>query len=338
MKNYQRMAAIFVTIVILIFSFLIIRPFIVAILSAAALAYIFYPVYLKIYNIIPQKLPAKKIAAFLTCAIIILIVLLPTVALSFFLTKEIKEWYQFIQLSYSSNGFPFRNLPFYDNWASFIPQIKEVGVNAAGQLISVLQVVLKSIPNFAISILVTIFSTYYFLENAKELYKFFSEVLPLPEGKYRQILKRFDALSRGMIIGQVSVGIVQGILAYIGFAFLGVPNPVLWGFLTALISTIPLLGAAMVWVPIDIYLFTIAVSTGNFVNPVILLIYGVCVISFIDNLIKPKIVGDQANIHPLIVLFGILGGIQLFGIIGIIVGPLILALFDVVIEIFREAV
>ncbi|MFA6431106.1 MAG: AI-2E family transporter [Candidatus Margulisiibacteriota bacterium] len=338
MKNYQKLAAIFVTVVILIFSFLIIRPFLVAILSAAALSYIFYPLYIRIHNVIPQTLPAKKIAAFLTCLIIILIVLFPTVILSFFLTKEIKEWYVFIQTSYNANGFPLNNLPFYSNWAGFIPQIKEVGVNAAGQLISVLQIVLKSIPNLVISILVTIFSTYYFLENAKGLYKIFSEVLPLPEGKYRQILKRFDDLSRGMIIGQISVGIIQGILAYAGFAFLSVPNPLLWGFLTALISSIPLLGAAMVWLPIDIYLFTIAVSTGNFFNPIALLIYGTCVISFIDNLIKPKIVGDQANIHPLIVLFGILGGIQLFGITGIIIGPLILALFDLVIEIFREAV
>jgi len=100
---------------------------------------------------------------------------------------------------------------------------------------------------------------------------------------------------------------------------------------------IPLFGAALIWVPIDIYLFLVGTMSGNYLPAIILLFYGVFVISLIDNVLKPKIVGDNSNVHPLIVLFGIIGGIQLFGIAGIIVGPLILTIFDVVIEIFKEA-
>ncbi|MFA4844760.1 MAG: AI-2E family transporter, partial [Candidatus Margulisiibacteriota bacterium] len=169
------------------------------------------------------------------------------------------------------------------------------------------------------------------------LYKFFGEIVPLAEGRYRQILNRFDDLSRGMIMGQIVVGIIQGILAWLGFFLLGVPNPVLWGFLTAIISIIPLLGAAIVWVPIVAYLAIVGTTTGEYWRAVTLLLYGTFVISLIDNFLKPKIVGDNAKIHPLIILFGILGGIQLFGIAGILIGPLILTIFDLVIEIYKES-
>ena len=137
-------------------------------------------------------------------------------------------------------------------------------------------------------------------------------------------------------MGQIVVGSIQGVLAWLGFWLLGVPNPVIWGFMTAIISMIPLLGAAMVWVPIAVYLLVLALSSGEYWRAIVLFIYGTSVISFIDNLLKPKIVGDHAKIHPLIVLFGILGGIQLFGLPGILIGPLILTIFDVVIEIYKE--
>jgi predicted PurR-regulated permease PerM len=141
-----------------------------------------------------------------------------------------------------------------------------------------------------------------------------------------------------MIMGQIVVGIIQGILAGIGFLILGVPNPVLWGSLTALISIIPLLGAVLVWLPIDVYLFVNAfLSNGEYWRAIALLLYGSLVVSTIDNFLKPKIVGDRANIHPLVILFGILGGIQLFGIPGILIGPLVLTLFDLVMEIYRKS-
>jgi predicted PurR-regulated permease PerM len=139
-----------------------------------------------------------------------------------------------------------------------------------------------------------------------------------------------------MVMGQIVVGMVQGVLAWLGFWMLGVPNPGLLGFLTAIISIIPLLGAAIVWVPVDLYLLMNATLTGEYWRAIALLVYGTFVISLIDNIIKPKIVGDRAKIHPLIILFGILGGIQLFGVAGILIGPLILTIFDVVIEIYKE--
>jgi len=336
LESYRRTVAVVVSVVVILLSFLIIRPFLVAILSAAALAYIFYPMYLNILRYLPKKLRAKELGSILTCIFIVLLVLIPAIFITVVLTAEMRSGYTFLK-EFLADQQPFNNLPpALSQWSAYMPQFKEVATDLAGQLIGVIQGVLKSVPGVILSIFITVFSMYYFLKHGKDLYLFFSELIPLPEGRYKQILLRFDDLSRGMIMGQIVVGMVQGVLAWLGFWVLGVPNPVLLGFLTAIISIIPLLGAAIVWVPVAVYLVFLGMMTGVFWPALALLLYGTFVISLIDNFLKPKIVGDRAKIHPLIILFGILGGIQLFGIPGILIGPLILTIFDVVIEIYKE--
>lgn len=331
--NYERTVALFLAVVITLLAFLIIRPFIVAILSAAALAYIFYPLYLYILD----RLAHKTAAAIATCAVIVLLVLVPTIFVTTVLTYELRDGYLFLETFITSPGWHLPKLPApFSGLMGDPAQVKALIGDVAGQLFSWLQGVLKGIPHIFLSIFITVFSTYYFLKHGKDIYNFFVGVFPLPKGRHGQILKRFDDLSRGMVLGQIVVGGVQGVLAWAAFWFLGVPNPVLWGFITFIISIIPLMGAALVWIPICIYLFVGGYITGEYWRAVTLLLYGTFVISLIDNILKPKIVGEHAKIHPLVILFGILGGIQLFGIPGILIGPLVLTLFDLMIEIYRE--
>lgn len=335
---YRRTVALIVTVVVLVLAFMIIRPFMVAILTAAALAYVFYPVYLNILKNLPKKARAKELGSLLTCLIIVSLVLVPAVFVTILLTYELKSGYLFLKEFTQSSQWPLVNLPpFLSQGSAYLPQFKEIAAGFASQLIGVLQSFLQGVPGIILNIFITVFSIYYFLKHGKDLYNFFSGLVPLPEGRYKQILLRFDSLSRGMIMGQIAVGLVQGVLAWLGFLFLGVPNPILLGFLTAIISIIPLLGAAIVWVPVALYLFISGMITGEYWKAVVLLLYGTFVISLIDNFLKPKIVGDRAKIHPLIILFGILGGIQLFGVAGILIGPLILTIFDVAIEIYKES-
>jgi predicted PurR-regulated permease PerM len=315
---------------------MIIRPFVVAILSAAALAYIFYPFYLAVLDSLPKGPLNKSLASFIICTVIVLLVLVPLAYLTIILLYELRGGYSFMQ-EYLPQWSRLQLPSYLEHWPQYFPQFKEVVSEITGQIVSILQDVLKQIPNVVLGVFITIFSCYYFLKHGKDIYKFFSELLPLPEGRYKQILARFDDISRGMIMGQIVVGIIQGILAWLGFLVLGVPNPVLWGTLTAIISIIPLLGAVMVWAPIVVYLIVIGMVTGEYWRAVTLFLWGTFVISAIDNILKPKIVGEHARIHPLIILFGILGGIQLFGIPGILIGPLILTIFDVVIEIYKES-
>ncbi len=337
LSAYNRTVAIGFALIVLVLSFLIVRPFLVAILSAAALAYIFYPVYKAIYRSLPERWPGQEVASLLTCSLIVLIVLIPVVIITAMLAREVRSGYGFLQQLLLSPNFSFDLPPQVTRYLGDLSQLRAPVADLSGAVIDWLQGVVRAIPNLVLNIFVTVFSTYYFLKHAGDIFKYVQEIFPLSAGRYKQIVTRFDDLSRGVVMGQVAVGLLQGILAGIGFAALGLANPVFWGFLTAIISIIPLLGAALVWFPIFVYLFIKGLYLGGMWKAVFLFFYGAFVISTIDNLLKPKIVGQHANIHPLIVLFGILGGIQLFGLPGILIGPLVLTLFDLIIEIYREA-
>ena len=205
-EAYKRTVALVVAVVVMILSFLIIRPFLVAILSAAALSYIFYPFYLTTLKYLPKKARVKEIGAIFTCLVIILIVLVPVSFVTTFLSYEIRDGYLFLQEFFKSNQ-PLQNLPpFLSQWAGYLPQFKEIATELGTQALGLIQGVLKGIPNVILSIFITIFSIYYFLKHGKDLYNFFSDLFPLPEGRYRQMIARFDDLSRGMIMGQVAVG------------------------------------------------------------------------------------------------------------------------------------
>ena len=335
--NYRRNVSLLAAVIMLILSFLIVRPFITSILSAAILSYIFYPVYLRLLKIAVPRKRAKEVSALLTCIFVLLVVLLPVIFVSNLMINEIKEGYVLLQNYMNSQQFSMGALPPIAARAiKYLLPFKNIVYEAVNQLLGGLQYYLVGIPNLAINLVIIIFSTYYFLKHGKDLYLYFAELVPLPKERFRQILQRFDDLSRGMIVGQLFVGVVQGSLAWLGFLLLGVPNPVLFGFLTIFISIIPLLGAAIVWFPIVIYLFMMGSVTGEYWRAIALLLYGTLIISTIDNILKPKIVGSHAKVHPLIILIGILGGIQLFGIPGILIGPIILAVFDVVIETYKE--
>lgn len=353
-KAYRRTVAIIAVILALGMAFMIIRPFIVSILSALVLAYLFYPLYVKLQRYSPGFLPRESVAAALTCLVIVMIVVIPLVVVSIVLVGEVRDGYNFLQQVMNLPDLSLKSLtrsgslPYPGVSAIEIPYLDQLGINlmnykepllkVAGTAFEWIQGFIFSIPNLAFNLFITIFSTYFMLKGARGMIKFLNEFFPLPPGRYQQIFMRFDDLSRGMVNGQIVVGIVQGTLAWLGFFVLGVPNPVLWGVLTSIISIIPLLGAAVVWLPITGYLLLVGYLSGTIWKGIAMLIYGAAVISTIDNVLKPKIVGDRTGINPLVIMFGILGGIQLMGIPGILIGPLVLTLVDVVMEIFREVV
>jgi predicted PurR-regulated permease PerM len=336
-NTYNRTVAIGFSAIVLVLSFMIVRPFLVAILSAAALAYIFYPVYKKLLGALPDGWPKEMVSSALTCLLIIIIVMIPLIIVTATLANEVRAGYFFLQQLLSAPNFSFDLPPQFTSNLGDLSQFKGPIAELSASLIDWLQGILKAIPNLALNIFITIFSTYYFLKHAEDIFSYLQEMFPLSAGRYKQIVTRFDDLSRGVIMGQVVVGTLQGVLAGIGFIAISLPNPVLWGFLTAIISIIPLLGAALVWFPIFVYLLIKGLYLGGLWKAVFLLLYGTFVISLIDNILKPKIVGQHSKVHPLIVLFGILGGIQLFGLPGILIGPLVLTLFDLIIEIYKEA-
>jgi len=336
---YRRTVTIIAVIIVLYLSFLIVKPFLIAIIGAAVLSYVFYPLYRFFESRIPSPLSKNSVAAIITVLIIIAIVLVPMIFITSVLAKEAKEGYFYLQSYIRQPEFSTR-LPQYltDNFNVDIKNLEQPMLGLANQFIVWVQNVVRGLPGAFLNIFITIFAIYYFLKGGRGLNKFLQEVFPLPDGKYKLVYNRFEELTKGIVLGQIVVGILHGLLAWVAYMFLGIGNPVLWAFLTAIISIIPVLGAGLVWFPIAVYLILVGLPLGLAWKGIALMVYGLLVMSMIDNVLKPKIIGDNANVHPLIVLFGILGGIQLLGLPGILIGPLILALFDVVMGTFREVI
>jgi predicted PurR-regulated permease PerM len=142
-----------------------------------------------------------------------------------------------------------------------------------------------------------------------------------------------------MFYGNITIAIMQGILGAIGFMIFGVPSPILWGFVMVLFALIPYFGTAVVWLPAALNLIFSGYLQNNSsltTRGIFLIVYGVLVISSIDNILKPKLIGAKANVHPILVLIGVLGGLSLFGFVGLFLGPMMLALLMTFIDIYEE--
>ena len=157
--------------------------------------------------------------------------------------------------------------------------------------------------------------------------------LPLHDRDEQLLLRRFTSVARATIKGTLIIGIMQGAICGLAFALAGIEGPVFWGTVMAVMSIIPAFGTAIIWVPALIVL----ALTGRFQrggHPGVL-----CgaVAGNLDNVIRPRLVGKDTEMHDLFVLFGTLGGIAMFGLLGIIIGPIVAALFITVWEIYGDA-
>ena len=156
--------------------------------------------------------------------------------------------------------------------------------------------------------------------------------MPLPDGVERRILDRFTSVTRATIKGTLVIGIIQGSLAGLAFWVVGIDSAVFWGTIMSVLSIIPAVGSAIIWVPAVIIL----IITGQYVQAIGLLLFCSLLVGSIDNVLRPWLVGRDTELHELMIFFGTLGGISLFGIIGFIIGPIIAALFVTAWDIYAE--
>lgn len=146
---------------------------------------------------------------------------------------------------------------------------------------------------------------------------------PLRDSHEKLLVEKFISISRATMKGTLVVGLVQGSIGGITFALVGVPSAIAWGIVMVFLSLIPMFGTSLVWFPAGIIMLLI----GNVWQGVVILAVGFGVISIIDNFLRPELVGKDTQMHPLVVFFATLGGISLLGFLGFIMGPIIVALF-----------
>lgn len=348
-KLYPRIffSALFLSIILL--GFFISRPFLPALLTGAIVAYLAYPLYQKVSS----KIRNKNASAFIVSVLIVLILTIPFVSIIGVVSREAYQTYT--SLSKQNLGTNFMKITCSDEsfWAcatvkSFVgilPKedldyyIKLIIERITGFILRNVSNVLASIPSFLLNFFVMMFVVYYLLQDGDSIAKRIKKILPLRESHKQHVFDRFHNITYAMFYGNIAIAIIQGVLGAVGFMIFGVPSPILWGFVMVLFALIPYFGTAIVWLPAALNLIFsgyLQSDSSLMAKGVLLIVYGVVVISSVDNILKPKLIGTRANVHPILVLIGVLGGLNLFGFIGLFLGPMMLALLMTFIDIYEE--
>lgn len=184
-----------------------------------------------------------------------------------------------------------------------------------------------------IGLVVLVIALYFFLLDGSAMIHTLMRLSPLDDRYEERLLLEFERTSRAVVVASVSSALVQGLLAAIAFYFLGFKSVIFLFLITSLMALVPFLGAASVWVPCAIYLATVE---QRWTAAIVLAVYGATVVSSIDNIIKMYVLHGRSTLHPLFALLSVLGGVQVFGPIGILVGPMVVVFMQTLLEILNH--
>ncbi|MFA6105667.1 MAG: AI-2E family transporter [Patescibacteria group bacterium] len=307
--------------------FYVINPFFYPIFWAAVIASLFYPLFKRF-----TKLLNPSISAALTLVIVTVMVLLPLSLIVTLLIKEIVNIFN----SYGQTDQLGGVIQDVNNFLHNNELIQKMGLNdtsVSGRLdeigrsvvtfvyVSVKSLTQNSLEFIALFVLM-LYSLFFFLRDGDKILKKLMYIFPLGN-RYEQLLyDKFTAAASSAIKGTVIVGLIQGVLGGLLFWVTGVPGPLIWGLIMAALGAIPVTGTFLVWFPAGL----IKIATGHMAQGVIILTVGILLVSTIDNILRPFIVGKELEMHPVIVLFSTLGGVVVFGLSGFVLGPIIAAL------------
>ena len=192
--------------------------------------------------------------------------------------------------------------------------------------------VLGGIVGGAIKVLFIIFTMYYLFRDSKRIRDALCDVIPLERAQSKQIFNRAREVVQASVYGVLVIAAIQGALGGAAFALLGLPSPIAWGVVMFLLSIVPFAGSYLVWIPATLFL----AINGNWGKALILTVWGALIIGTIDNFLRPKLVGEKTKLHELLIFFSMIGGLQIFGILGLVLGPVIVAVTLAFIDIFKQ--
>lgn len=314
-----------------ILSFFILKPFLAPFALATIFAVVLHPIYKRFLHLFGNR---KSIASLTTLFLSIICILVPLTFISTILVNQAVGLYttitqgdsnqNLIITAINSLGKIFDGLipgteSFFTNLSINLDMYVRLG------LVWIIQhfgSFLSSISAILLHLFIFLISLYYLLRDGSKLRESLIVLSPLDHEDNKIIFERLELAVNSFIKGSMLMALLQGILTAIGFTFFGIPNSILWGTLTVIAAMVPGIGTSLVIVPGIIYLFIM----GNTLQAVGLIIWGSLAVGLIDNILGPKIIGDKLQIHPIFVLLSLLGGLALFGPIGIFLGPITMSL------------
>lgn len=314
-------------------------PFLGVIAWATVLVILFYPVHKRI----AKRLNRPALAALISCLLVVLIILVPIGLITVAVFNELANALQSIQAGVNSLLDPNSRVsgPILNFAGRFVDisqlrseefllnRLKGVSGQIAGQTLGFL----GGLAGVLVQMFFVIFTMYYFFRDGENISRTVRDTLPLEREQAEGIMARTREVIDASVYGVITIAAIQGTLGGLAFWALGLRSALIWGVAMTFLSMVPMLGAFLVWVPAAIYLAV----TGHWVKALMLAVWGTFVIGMIDNFLRPKLVGSRTRLHELLIFFSVLGGLSVFGVLGVVLGPVVLAITLALVDVYRTA-
>jgi predicted PurR-regulated permease PerM len=327
------------TVIALYLCWLMLRPFVGVIAWAAVLVIVFYPVHKRIRT----KLGKPALSALVSCVLVILVILIPVALITLAVVNELSGAMQNLQAAVNYVLSPdSRFVGPVLNWLGkyidvgklrsdeyLLQQLRNISGVIAGQTLGFIGGLISVI----VQMFFVIFTMYYFFKDGERMLAAIYDLLPLEPHQSKAILTRTREVIDASVYGVISIAIIQGLLGGLAFWILGLPSAIIWGVVMAFLSMIPMLGSFIVWVPAAIFLAV----TGHWMKAILLVLWGALVIGSIDNFLRPMLIGSRTKLHELLIFFAVLGGLNVFGVLGVVLGPVVVAMALALMHVIRTA-
>ncbi len=290
-------------------------------------------------NLLLKYIKSKHLSSFLTTLLVIVVVAIPITLAVLIMINEIEKFIDnidAIKQAFESVVLKVQSIYHLKVFAPWINKIdnflfsalQQIGVFTTNHLGAVFSQVYTLVAEFIFSFI----TAFYFIKDGNRFLSYMSE-LSGDKNNFDKVILSIKQVVKATILGGVLTALIQGCVGALGFLAVGLNTFFMWMFLIALFSFVPMIGTAIVWVPVAIYFFII----GKYLSGLFIIIWGVVAIGLIDNYVRPLIISSQISMHPMFLFFGILGAVFVFGPIGILLGPIILSIADVLARSYIES-
>jgi len=329
-EYFRNLTSTGIILVLLVLSFFLLKPILLSIILAIILGYIFYPLYKKVNKFIK----VGYISAFLMCIVLTAIIFIPM----WFLTPILVD--QSIQFYTASQGIDFVTplKKIFPDVFSSVQLSNEIGsvlssfiTKISNSLMNIFSKLISNFPILLLQFFVVFFVFFVVLKDQENFVDYIRSLLPFSKEVENRLFRSSREITTSIFYGQIVLGIISGIIVGISFYIFNVPNAFILTILAAAAGILPILGTTIIWVPVAIYLFVI----GSIYPAIGIVLFGIFS-SSVENFVKPIILARWINLHPSVVFIGMIGGTFVFGILGMILGPLILAYLLIILEIYRD--
>jgi predicted PurR-regulated permease PerM len=335
--------ALLAAIVIALFlCWVMVRPLADVLLWAAVLVIVFYP----FHQALLRRSNRPTTSAMLSCVLVVGIIVLPLTLLTVVIVKEAGDATEYLSNNWSRLVSP--ESPHMKRVTAIVGPERMTKLASKDGLRDALQdalqaigvplaagagVVVGSILTVAVKILFVVLTMFYLFRDGERVVETLRNTLPLDRVQSAHIFARTREVINASVHGNMVIAIIQGIMGGLGFWWIGLPSPVLWGSVMILLSMIPVIGSTIVWVPTAGWL----AINGHPFKALFLVVWGGGVIASIDYFLRPRLVGGRTRLHELLIFFSVVGGLQAFGILGIVIGPVLVAITLALLDVFRKA-